>query len=372
MKQFQVLDSFRGLCALAIVVHHSHVLQSITELALFKNANYLVEFFFALSGFVLYQRYANALGSVQQLRQFMIARTCRVYPLHLFMLLVFIGFEGLKLISSNNVSFSGDRAPGEILPNLLLIQAWWPGFNALSFNYPSWIVSVEYYVWLMFGLIALVLPKHAARVFVAIAVLALLALYFKGTPLTDNVLRGLGCFFAGGVTYRVYSHLQNLRPGLLLGSVLEVLILTAIYLVMTRSDTPQDALLSVLFCLAVGILAFEAGWVSTQLRKGLFTWLGTRWFSIYMTHATVIFVTSIGVMVAAKVTGRTLMMDLPSEIAGLTTRYISTGSVVLDNLLIVVEIAVVLAISALTYRYIERPGIARGKKWNKAHTKAYA
>lgn len=371
MKPFQVLKSFRGLCALAFVLHHSHVLQSITELELFRSTHYLVELFFALSGFVLSQQYATALGSGQALRQFMITRTCRVYPLHLVMLVVFIGFEGIKLITSSP-SFGGDRAPGEMLPNLLLLQAWWPGANALSFNYPSWFVSVQYYVWLLFGLIALALPRHSGKVFSAIAAFALLALYFKGTPLTDNVLRGLGCFFAGGVTYRVYNRLQGLRLSLLLGSVLEVLVLTAIYLVMTRSDTPQDALLGMLFCLAVGILAFEAGWISTQLRKGLFTWLGTRWFSIYMTHAAVIFVTSICVMVAAKVTGRTLMIDLPSEIVGLTTRYISTGSMLLDNLLIVAEVAVVLLISALTYRYVERPGIELGKKWNKEHTKAYA
>lgn len=371
MKPFQVLKNLRGLCALTFVLHHAHVLQSVTELALFRNANYLVELFFALSGFVLYQQYATALGSTQPLRQFMISRACRVFPLHLVMLVVFIGFEGIKLITSSP-SFGGDRAPAEMLPNLLLLQAWWPGANALSFNYPSWFVSVQYYVWLLFGLVALALPRQSGKVFAAIAAFALLALYFKGTPLTDNMLRGLGCFFAGGVTYRAYSRLQSLRLNPLLGSLLEVLILAAIYGVMTRSDTPQDALLGVLFCSAVGIFAFEAGWISTLLRKGLFTWLGTRWFSIYMTHAAVIFVTSIGVMAVAKVTGRTLMIDLPSKIIGLTTHYISTGSVVFDNLLIVVELAVVLVISALTYRYIERPGIALGRKWSKAPAQAYA
>lgn len=89
----------------------------------------------------------------------MITRTCRVMPLHLAVLLFFIGFECLKLVmeryglSLNYPAFSGDRAPSEILPNLLLIQAWWPTFNALSFNYPSWFISVEFYLWMIFALI---------------------------------------------------------------------------------------------------------------------------------------------------------------------------------------------------------------------------
>jgi peptidoglycan/LPS O-acetylase OafA/YrhL len=371
MKPFPVLDSVRGLFALAFVLHHSHVLQSVTELALFTHAQYLVEFFFALSGFVLYPCYVNALDSTRQLRQFMIIQTCRVYPLHLLMLLAFIGFEGIKLLSSNP-AFGGDRAPGEMLPNLLLLQAWWPGANPLSFNYPSWIVSVQYYLWLLFGLIALALPRQAGKVFATLAALALLALYFRNTPLTDSVLWGLGCFFAGCVTYRLYRRLRVLHLNLLLGSLLEGLVLIAIYGVMTAGDTPQDALLGVLFCLAVGIFAFEAGGVSRLLRKAPFRWLGKRWFSIYMTHAAVIYLTSMGVMAVAQMTGRTLMLDLPSELAGITTRYISLGSPLFDNLLVFAEVLVVLLISALTYRYIELPGIALGKKWSKAPAQTYA
>jgi peptidoglycan/LPS O-acetylase OafA/YrhL len=371
MKPFPVLDSVLGLFALAFVMHHSHVLQSITELALFRHANYLVEFFFALSGFVLYPSYVNAVDSGRQLRQFMLTRTCRVYPLHLFMFLVFIGFEGFKLMSSNP-AFGGDRAPGEMLPNLLLLQAWWPGANPLSFNYPSWIVSVQYYVWVLFGLIVLALPQHAGKVFATLAALALWALYFRNTPLTDNVLRGVGCFFAGCVTYKVYRRLRELHLNLLLGSVLEGLVLIAIYGVMTTGDTPQDALLAVLFCVAVGVFAFEAGGVSRLLRKEPFCWLGRRWFSIYMTHAAVIYLTSMAVMAVTQITGRTLMLELPSELAGITTRYISLGSPLLDNLLVFAEVIVVMAVSAFTYRYIEKPGIALGKKWNKMPTQTYA
>lgn len=360
MQRFLVLKNLRGLCALAFVLHHSHILQSIAELALFRRTHYLVEFFFALSGFLLYRRYALSPGSAQPYRQFAITRACRVFPLHLVMLLVFIGIEAVKLTRSIP-SFGGDRAPSEMLPNLLLLQAFWPGANALSFNYPSWFVSVQFYVWLLFGLIALALPRYIGKLSAVIAALALLALYFKSTPLDDNVLRGLGCFFAGAVIYRVYERLRNLHLSVLTGSLLEMLVLAAIYGVMTRSDTSQDALLAVLFSMAVGVFAFEAGWVSRLLRNTLFNWLGVRWFSIYMTHAAVIVLTTMVV----ELTGQGLLIDLP-------TRYISTGSAVLDNLLVFAEVVVVLVISALAYRYVERPGIALGKKWSKTPAQAYS
>jgi len=76
-------------------------------------------------------------------------------------------------------------------------------------------------------------------------------------------------------------------------------------------------------------------------------------------------VTTVGVMMVAKFTGLPLMINLPSAVSGVTTRYISTGSALLDNVLIVVELIVVLGISTLTYRYIELPGIALGKRWNR-------
>lgn len=356
MQRFQVTKNLRGLCALAFVLHHSHVLQSVAELTLFRRSHYLVEFFFALSGFLLYRRYAFSPEN-SAVRPFVITRICRVFPLHLVMLLVFIGIEAVKLVSSTP-SFGGDRAPSEILPNLMLLQSFWPGANPLSFNYPSWFVSVQFYVWLLFGLIALTLPKYTGKLSAAIAALALLALYLKNTPLDDSVLRGLGCFFAGAVTYRVYDRLRNLQLSLVGGSLLEVLVLAAIYGVMTRSDSAQDALLGVLFSVAVGVFAFEAGWVSRLLRNRFCSWLGARWFSIYMTHAAVIAVT-------------TMVVELthPDWMIDLSTRYISTGSVVLDNLLVFAEVVVVLVISALTYRYVERPGIALGKKWGKVMPK---
>ncbi|MGA9220131.1 MAG: hypothetical protein WBZ57_02945, partial [Pseudomonas graminis] len=63
MKRFLVLDSLRGLCALTLIVHHSHIERSITELSFFRNASQFAGLFFALSGFLIYRRYVGTLNT---------------------------------------------------------------------------------------------------------------------------------------------------------------------------------------------------------------------------------------------------------------------------------------------------------------------
>jgi peptidoglycan/LPS O-acetylase OafA/YrhL len=370
MKRFLVLDSLRGLCAVALIVHHSHIERSITELTFFRNASQFVGFFFALSGFLIYRRYIGNLSTPRQLGEFVVKRTCRVMPLHIAVLLFFIGFECLKLVleryglSLNYPAFSGDRAPGEILPNLLLIQAWWPTFNALSFNYPSWFISVEFYLWMTFALILFSLPGLARKLFSLLCVLAFVALYKDFSLIPRNVLWGASCFFAGAITYRLYVRLHDWMPGVVIASVLEVGTLGAIYWVMTEGEQPQTIELGMLFCLAVLIFAFEAGVISQLLRLRSFPALGKLWLSIYLTHAAVIFVLATALTIAAKFSGFSMLVDRPGETSGTMVRYLSTGTALNDNLLMLLVVVAVVVVSMLTRRYIEIPWIRFGRHWH--------
>jgi peptidoglycan/LPS O-acetylase OafA/YrhL len=374
MKRFLVLDSFRGLCALAVVFHHFHATQSLTELAFFQHANYLVNFFFVLSGFVLCHIYAERLDTSPQLKRFVIARICRLYPLHIATLLVALMFEGLKAgleqrgVGFSAASFTGARDPGEILPNLLLVQSWWSGFNPMSFNFPAWSISVEFYLYLLFALIAAALPTWWRQVFLGIATWAFLALYFKSTLLPQGALIGLGCFFSGALTYRLYNLLRYVRISRHWATLLEAVSLLTVMLAVAYSGRDQNISLSLLFCVVVGLFAFEAGGVSTLLRTRLFKWAGTLSFSIYMTHTIILFVLTTGMMVLSKLTGLTLLVDVPDEVLGGAVRYIDTGSLLLDNLVVLTGLAMVLLLSTLTHRYIELPGIELGKYWGRKAT----
>ncbi|RAU44428.1 MULTISPECIES: acyltransferase [unclassified Pseudomonas] len=371
MKRFLVLDSFRGLCAVALVVHHSHIERSITELTFFRNASQFAGFFFALSGFLIYRRYVSYLSSARELRDFMIGRVCRVMPLHVAVLLFFIGFECLKLLleryglSLSYPAFSGDRAPREILPNLLLIQAWWPTFNALSFNYPAWLISVQFYLWLLFGCLMVALPGLARTLCLLVCAAAFVALYLDVTQIPRNVLWGAACFFAGTFTYRLYVRLRDSAPGPLVSSTLEIAILGMIGFVMTEVEGPITVELGLLFCAAILIFSHEAGIVSRLLSLRLFPALGNLWLSIYLTHAAVIFVLGSALAVASKYAGLPLLLDKPAQDSGLMTRYLSTGSTLNDNLLMLFVVVAVIVVSMLTHRYIEAPGIRFGWHWKR-------
>ncbi len=371
MTRFPTLDSFRGLLALAVAIFHAHALHTFTELRFFRNADYFVNFFFVLSGFVLCHSYGGRLSAWKQVRQFILSRTFRLYPLHVVFLAFALAIECAKAwaeyhgLAFGSHSFQGPRAVGEILPNLFLLQSWWPGFDPFSFNYPAWSISIEYYMYMLFAVIALLLRQQAQAVFALIAVLAWVAIALDSSWLTEHALQGLGCFFSGALTYQLYRALQNktLKPWL--GSLLEVAVLGTIVVILARVNTPPKVLMCVLFCVAVLVFAFSAGTLSTLLGRRLFTWLGTLSYSIYMTHATLLVLFFLALKVVGSMVGQSLLFDLPETDSGAIKRYLDTGNVVLNNALIVGQLLSVLAVSALTYRYIELPGIAAGKKWLK-------
>ncbi len=368
MRRFLVLDSFRGLCALAVVIYHSHILQGFSEWLFFRNAHVLVAFLFVLSGFVISHAYAGRLQSRQQLGRFVTSRTWRVYPLHLAMLLAAIGLECAKVLAEHlgvpfgSGSFSGPRAPEQILPNLLLIQSWWPGFDAMSFNYPAWSISVGFYLYLLFGFIRLALPGKARYAFGLLALGILAGLYPELGLSSKRLTQGIGCFFAGCLTYALYQKWPALRLGIWQASLLESSALGATGLAITYASSEQQWGVALLFCLVVGLFAFEAGVVSRALRAAPFIWLGTLSCSIYLTHALVLMLLSISASLAEKFTGRALTVQ--HEGSDGMHRYFSSGSAMGDNSFLLLQVALVLGVSMLTWRFIEQPGIALGKRLN--------
>jgi peptidoglycan/LPS O-acetylase OafA/YrhL len=376
MKRFAVLDSFRGCCAIAVMIYHSHAMFTFTETRFFRSADYFVEFFFILSGFVLTHTYTQRLKSTGQLRDFMVSRFFRLYPLHALMLVVFIGLEALKMVAERhgvffaNASFTGARAPSEIIPNLLLIQSWWPGFNAMSFNFPAWSISVEFYLYLLFGVTTLWLPGRTRWVALSILVLSLLALVTHNTEVTVYSLKGLSGFFAGQVAYLIYQRLQAMKMSYWLATLLEVSALIAIYGVMTYLGGSRDLVLLPLFCVTVFIYAFEAGALSVWLRHAVFERLGTLSFSIYMIHASVLFVIPVVLSVYAQRYGVNLLTDQVEVASGTLFRYIDTGSVGLNTLLVVIPMFITLGLAELSYRFVELPGIAMGKRLGRSRRQA--
>ena len=209
-KRFLALDSFRGLFALSVVMFHMHLVGSITEIDFFRGSSLFVEFFFILSGFVITHGFAYK--EDLKFSSFAISRAFRLFPLHIFMLIVFLGIELGKLAAFKYAGFTFSSDPftdssaiSQILPNLFLIQSWFPFTDHESFNYPSWSISIEYYIYLIFFIITMVFKQFKVLAWAFISLIMIWLLANESTYLEKEVMRGLSCFFLGSLTYVTYN-----------------------------------------------------------------------------------------------------------------------------------------------------------------------
>ncbi|WPO97978.1 acyltransferase [Pseudomonas sp. HR96] len=368
MKRFVVLDSFRGLCALAVVLFHTYVVQSIAELEFFKNSFVLVEFFFILSGFVLFHTYGQRLNTGSDLKNFFISRTARIFPLHLTMLAVYLVLEcGRKLaenkgFSFNEPAFSGATAPHELLPNALLLQSWLNNTITGSFNYPSWSISIEYYLYLIFGALALLARNNKIKIFAVISLVSFITLWNGESWLKLEIFRGTSSFFAGACLYLVYNRIKDLDLHGVDFNLLEIALVLGSYRLIVSSIDHKGVYATLLFCVLILVFSFERGVISRLLSHRVFLWLGSLSFSIYLTHAAILFVYKSGIIVLGKLLHTDFTETLQGHDMPDMMKYISTHSMLLDNGIVLLQLATVLAVSALTYKYVELTGMQLGKR----------
>jgi len=361
-ERFEVLDSFRGLCALFVVVYHLHVSDSFAEIAFFRGSSIFVEFFFVLSGFVLAHGYA--FRENLSFGPFLSARFFRLYPLHLFMLLVFVLLELGKWsaleffgISFNNMAFTNDYALESILPNLLLVHAWTPFTNPLSFNTPSWSISIEFYMYLLLYLSLLMAGRLRMLVWGLLPPVMFYLMITGSDLLVPAVMRGLSGFFGGVICYLVYRrYLSRINVPVWLASLVEVALILLVIAVVQSDVEYRSVWATLVFFLTVLWFSLEGGLLSTALKRDSLQFLGRLSYSMYMTHAAVIYLFTSLFLVLQKLIGRQTM----SMVDGV--RFFDTGYGLWNNLLVALMLASVLLCSCWTYRVIEVRGQALGKQ----------
>ena len=361
VQRFTTLDSFRGVLAVLVVCFHLHVVDTFIQGQFFRQGEVLLNFFFVLSGFVLAHTYG--MKPALSFRSFFISRVFRIYPLHLVMLAVFILFETVrwaaykKGLNLNNVPFTGLFAPGEILPNLFLVQAWTPLTETMSFNYPSWTISIEFYIYMLFGSLCLLSMRNRFLMFASVSLVAFALIFLGHEPLVERAMLGLSCFFAGNITYLGYLLIRDrFVPTLWLMTVLECAMMYATWWIVMNEFDYRSPIGSLMFCVLVTLFAFEGGLVSVMLKSSVFVLLGRLSYSLYMTHAALLFCLSTVFIIAQKVTGR----ELAPMIAG--QRFMDTGSTVANTLMVFVVVLSCVGLAALAHKHIEMKGYALGKR----------
>lgn len=153
-QRFHVLDTYRFIAAVGVIIFHlENNFQPFFahSTAIFEKMHLFVDFFFVLSGFVLMHTYGTRLHNVADMRSFIRKRLARVYPLHAVMTLVFVAISVmivvLNLKIDRTTTFDISLAPS----HMLLLQAWGLASH-MGLNSPSWSISAEFFVYLLFPL----------------------------------------------------------------------------------------------------------------------------------------------------------------------------------------------------------------------------
>lgn len=349
--RMKALDGWRGFGALAVCFIHLQLNGYLTSAASLDSWTLAVDFFFVLSGFVISRVYADELIDRQQVTVFAVRRLGRLWPLHLSMLALFILVELAKLalqretgFSSEHAAFAAARNPSDILPIALFLQTVRLG-PELTWNFPSWSISAEIWTYLVFALVAVMTagrPGRRAAVAGIIVVVAWVVLLVdptgRGMISTDvfGIVRCFLGFFSGVVAE--WLHRRGSFRTLIDGRAEVPTALAGLAIVwITASQAEARYAAPLVFMMLVFAHAGDRGLVSRFMATSPMQWLGRLSYSIYLTH----------LFLVAYVVPR-----LSQIVDGLTS-----GNVLLREAIVAaIYIALVMAFSLATWRFIELPG----------------
>jgi len=365
--RFQSLDGWRGIAALLVSLYHLEFSNHLSGWKFLMNSYLFVDFFFVLSGFVITHAYQNKLNNKQEVITFLFRRIARLLPLHLFVLLLFIGVEFLKLLLVNIGSWNYDTIPfteeysvTSLVSNLFLLHSL--GIHdTLTWNFPSWSISVEFYTYLVFAVVIGFTHrfKHFLNIQFFLLITISLWILFVNTKNLNyatyelGIFRCIAGFFLGSISYQLF--LINKNRIIPYATILEVSLIIGVYFfIVYLGDNKLSTFAPLLFCLTVLIFSFEQGKVSNLLKIKVIQNLGKWSYSIYMIHALLILIISRSINVLERLSDKKITIEYVTS--DKTRELIYIINPYFMDILTVLFLLVLVLISSLTYKYIEIKG----------------
>ena len=224
-ERLYLLDFARAIAATCVVLlHYQHFYSSDYEQQLnfvknlqpfynilgifYEFGTVAVQFFFILSGFIFFMFYRERiLEGVINFKNFIILRLSRLYPLHLLtlILVLIIQFFYNQSYSEHFIYKNNDLE--NFIAHFLLIQEWGLIGETASYNGPSWSISVELFLYIIFFLISIFFIKNIFQSLITI--IFSLLIYFFLQPVLNNLILGLLLFYIGGFTFFFYTYLKK-------------------------------------------------------------------------------------------------------------------------------------------------------------------
>jgi peptidoglycan/LPS O-acetylase OafA/YrhL len=327
----------RFLAAMFIVIFHTgYELSWVNHpwvYEIFKQANISVSYFFVLSGYLMVVGYYHK-GKIN-FHQFILNRVFRIYPLYLVALIILIGISLFK-----NINYQ------DLLLNLFMIQSWIPD-KALSYNYPSWSLSVEMFFYICFPFLMNLyyLRVKLDNIIVGVVIFCIISqILFQ--LLFYNII-AIPYWTINDCYYLPILHLNEFLVGNLAGILfmekykqiklntlilyLGVFIIVGLLLKYPIGINYHNGFLAILFAIILILMSISNDFICRKFASKQLVFLGEISYGFYIFQIPIMKIFSDSRI--HKITGLTI--DLPS--------------------MFLIRLSILIGISALSYLWIEKP-----------------
>ena len=293
--ELKALTSARGLAAWMVVLFHIRLSMNwapADAVAIFAKGYLAVDFFFLLSGFVIWLTWAERirLRGWKAVPHFLQKRVARIWPLHLAILAVMVG---LALLLAATGRADPDYYPfGELPLHVFLLQNW--GLtHELAWNDPSWSISCELAAYLVFPLLALaidwrripswaVLAAVVAMITLLHAIMASRGASTLGTGITRfGLMRCLMEFASGGAVCALWLRWRT-RPRV--PGCIAAALAVALFCSWLGGLTPETLAMPLAFAALLLALALSCGARWNVLEVAPLHYLGEISYATYLGH----------------------------------------------------------------------------------------
>jgi len=358
------LTSLRGLAAILVILLHFNVFCFSlapwdSPFDHFIQKGYLwVDFFFLLSGFIMMHVYSESFSqSIKgNFRKFMRSRFARIYPLHLFSFFCMVAF--FFWYRANFTLYPVDYIytfnVHTIWANILLLQSMGL-YKILTWNSPSWSISVEWWMYVIFPFLLIPFRKITGwkRIFIFFGIVAgyLFIIYYlyPFSALTNGALDP-GVKYSLDVTYD-YGFIRCFF-GFLFGMLLyelyradwgqkylnkkSVWLLTMIITALVMAFSTPDFVPVFAFAAIILVSVYAEGFCARLLNLKPLVYLGTISYSMYLMHLILM----------------TFLFDYLKKFSRIKMENLDWPTAWLYA---AIYLAIVIFVSTLTYRFVEVP-----------------
>lgn len=294
MKKYSSgINGLRGICALIIVLFHFELYYSFGKIKIFSAGYIAVEFFFILSGFLIYKSFNEK--NKDNIANAVSGKIKKMYPAYLIALIMLISVYVIKWYGFNYLNWIKQEPNNfNFISELFMVQT----TGVTNFNYingPAWYVSSLVINTIFIMGILKIFKKFSKHIFLVLSLSIYTYFYINDFSMSPNylifgfvssaLLRGLagmslGCFiyyitdkFSSSISKmndKVYNIIQIALFALFMGLLLFRTPSRLNYLIFI----PSTLLISLMFC--------KEGIIDRILSCKLFKYLGIISFEIYI------------------------------------------------------------------------------------------